>query len=206
MCDAERQKDFYEMQQLAFLSMLVSGDVFALFGMKPNMRNPYQTVIRLIEADRVSTPESTGESTAQNNDAGGRTVDGIEMNKDGEVVKTTEAGPVEGIRIVAEADTAELVEENTYDMALVRVRATDDRGNVLPFFNEPLLCETNGPLEIVGPKITVFRGGMTGLLVRTAGEAGRARVILTAEGAGRTEVRFEVKCTEDRYEAEAAED
>ena len=87
MCDATRQNTFWELQELGFRSMLVSGDVFALFGMKPNARNPYQTVIRLIEADRVSTPESTGESTAQNNDAGGRTVDGIEMNKDGEVVK-----------------------------------------------------------------------------------------------------------------------
>ena len=29
-CDAERRKNFYELQQLAFLSMLVSGDVFAL--------------------------------------------------------------------------------------------------------------------------------------------------------------------------------
>ena len=39
-CDAERRKNFYELQQLAFLSMLVSGDVFALFGLKPNNRPP----------------------------------------------------------------------------------------------------------------------------------------------------------------------
>lgn len=87
MCDAARQNTFWEMQELAFRSMLVSGDVFALFGSKPNKRNPYQLVIRLIEADRVSTPESTGESEAQNTDSGGRIVDGIEINKDGEVVR-----------------------------------------------------------------------------------------------------------------------
>ena len=46
------------MQQLAFLSMLVSGDCFALFGMKPNKRTPYQTTIRILEADRISTPLS----------------------------------------------------------------------------------------------------------------------------------------------------
>lgn len=87
MCDATRQNTFWEMQELAFRSMLVSGDVFAIFGMKPNARNPYQTVIRLIEADRVSTPESTGESEAQNTDSGGRLVDGIEINREGEVIK-----------------------------------------------------------------------------------------------------------------------
>lgn len=87
MCDATRQNTFWELQELAFRSMLVSGDVFALFGEKPNQRNPYQLVIHLIEADRVSTPESTGESEAQNTDAGGRIVDGIEISKDGEVIR-----------------------------------------------------------------------------------------------------------------------
>ena len=87
MCDATRQNTFWEMQELAFRSMLVSGDVFALFGEKPNPRTPYQLVIRLIEADRVSTPESQGESEAQNTENGGRIVDGIEISKDGEVVK-----------------------------------------------------------------------------------------------------------------------
>ena len=87
MCDAARQNTFWELQELAFRSMLVSGDVFALFGEKTNLRNPYQLVIRLIEADRVSTPESTGESEAQNTDGGGRIIDGVEINRDGEVCR-----------------------------------------------------------------------------------------------------------------------
>lgn len=87
MCDATRQNTFWEMQELAFRSMLVSGDVFALFGTKPNRRNPYQMVIRLIEADRVSTPETSGASEAQNTDSGGRIVDGVEINKDGEIIR-----------------------------------------------------------------------------------------------------------------------
>lgn len=87
MCDAARQNTFWEMQELAFRSMLVSGDVFALFGMKPNVVNPYQIVIRLIEADRVSTPQSSGESEAENTDSGGRIIDGVEINSDGEVFR-----------------------------------------------------------------------------------------------------------------------
>ena len=87
MCDATRQHTFWEMQELAFRSELVSGDVLAVFGMKPNPRNPYQTVIRLIEADRLSTPESTGGSEAKNTDGGGRIIDGVEVNKDGEIIR-----------------------------------------------------------------------------------------------------------------------
>ena len=86
MCDATRKHTFWEMQELAFRSELVSGDIVGLFGMKPNLRNPFQTTIRLIEADRLCTPESRGESTAQNIEGGGRIVDGVEINKDGEVV------------------------------------------------------------------------------------------------------------------------
>lgn len=88
MCDAERQKNFYTMQQLAFLSQLVSGDVFVLFGMKENKRTPYQTVIRILEADRVSTPDSSGgESESKETDSGGRIIDGVEIDRDGTVLK-----------------------------------------------------------------------------------------------------------------------
>ena len=86
-CDAERHKNFYELQQLAFLSMLVSGDVFALFGMKPNGRTPYQLTVRLLEADRVSTPDSSGDSEIKNLDGGGRIIDGVEIDKEGAVVR-----------------------------------------------------------------------------------------------------------------------
>lgn len=86
-CDAERCKNFYELQKLAFLSMLVSGDVFALFGMKPNNRTPYQTTIRLLEADRISTPDSSGDSEIKNLDGGGRIIDGVEIDREGAVVK-----------------------------------------------------------------------------------------------------------------------
>lgn len=88
MCDAERSKDFYTCQELAFRSMLVSGDVFVLFGMKENRITPYQTTIRVLEADRVSTPEgSEGESESKELDGGGRIVDGVEIDKEGAVVR-----------------------------------------------------------------------------------------------------------------------
>ncbi len=86
-CDAERSKNFYALQKLAFLSMLMSGDVFALFGMKENKRTPYQTTIRLLEADRVCTPDTDGDSDVKETESGGRIVDGVEISKDGEVIR-----------------------------------------------------------------------------------------------------------------------
>ena len=86
LCDAERQQNFYGLQQLAFLSMLMSGDVFVLFGMKENRRTPYQTTVRLLEADRISTPDSS-ESTSQETTAGGRIIYGVEIDREGAVVR-----------------------------------------------------------------------------------------------------------------------
>lgn len=87
MCDAERQQNFYSLQELAFRSQLVSGDCFALFGMKENKRTPYQTTIRLLEADRVSMPDSTGDdSLSRATENGGRIVDGVELDREGAVV------------------------------------------------------------------------------------------------------------------------
>lgn len=88
MCDAGRQQNFYEIQQLAFRSVLMSGDVFVLFGEKENKRTPYKLTLRLLEADRVSTPESGGdESESVETDSGGRIIDGVEVNREGEVVR-----------------------------------------------------------------------------------------------------------------------
>lgn len=87
LCDAERSKNFWTMQQLAFRSELMSGDVFVLFGMKPNARTPYQTCIRILEADRISTPDTNGDSESVETDSGGRIVDGVEIAQDGEVLR-----------------------------------------------------------------------------------------------------------------------
>ena len=55
-CDASRLDNFYELQQLAFASWLMSGDCLALLPVKKRKFQPYDLRIRLIEADRLSSP------------------------------------------------------------------------------------------------------------------------------------------------------
>lgn len=57
-CDAQNMNNFYDLQRLAFLSQMMSGEVFALL---PNIATdkrymPYTTKVQIIEADRVSSP------------------------------------------------------------------------------------------------------------------------------------------------------
>ncbi|CDX01291.1 Phage portal protein, lambda [Desulfitobacterium hafniense] len=82
-CDVQRMNNFYELQQLAFLSMLMSGDVFATLPLikRPNM--PYDLRVGLIEADRVCNPNSYSPYSISTNP---HLVNGVEINKMGEVV------------------------------------------------------------------------------------------------------------------------
>ena len=80
-CDAERMSSFYELQQMAFLNWLMSGDVFVLLQTRERTGTPYQTCIRLIEADRVCTP---GDYLDISSDE--KIVGGVEFDENGEVI------------------------------------------------------------------------------------------------------------------------
>lgn len=79
-CDAAGLNDFYELQSLAFLSTLMSGDVFALMPMLPRKHSVYDLRINLIEADRCDTPEAKALLNPE------RIQSGVEVDADGMVV------------------------------------------------------------------------------------------------------------------------
>lgn len=92
-CDATAMNDFNGLQQLALLSWLMSGDVFAVVKrVKPTAINPYTLRLHLVEADRISTPAKYGGAAAspgytdgRNDDTGNRIYDGVEVNESGMV-------------------------------------------------------------------------------------------------------------------------
>ena len=92
-CDATGVNTFYEMQQLAMQSWLMSGDVFAVVKhRKPQALRPYRLRLHLVEADRVATPTAyaTGlpdaYTTGENSENHNKIFDGVEINGDGEIV------------------------------------------------------------------------------------------------------------------------
>lgn len=63
-CDATGINDFYSMQQLCYMSYMMSGDCFALVKhVTPTVLAPYGLRLHIIEADRVSTPAYIGGKT-----------------------------------------------------------------------------------------------------------------------------------------------
>ena len=84
-CDNARLNNFYELQQLAFISYLMNGDCFCLIKhdeVKPY--KPYSLKLHLIEADRVSTPSDKAQS-ADSDESKIKIYSGVELDKDGGV-------------------------------------------------------------------------------------------------------------------------
>lgn len=137
-CDADRVDNFYQLQQLAFLNYLMNGDAFALLPMKKRAGQPYQLCIRLIEADRICSPNQQdclypmmiGDRRVQS------IIQGVETGEDGEVLAywicnrhpladgATQAGVMKWDRVEAHGKTGR---RNILHM-MVRERAGQLRG------------------------------------------------------------------------------
>jgi len=102
--------------------------------------------------------------------------------KDGKVVKTVLKGAVEYVSIQAEASSNVLHEGSTWDAAEVRLSMRDQSQNVLPYFCEPAEFLVTGPIEIIGSALGAFRGGVTGVYVRTVGKKGKASLTVKCAG------------------------
>lgn len=88
ICDAERIDNFYQLQQLAFLSYLMNGDTIVLLPVKEAAGQPYTLRVRLIESDRVCSPNGYDRLTpcTVNGYNVEQIVQGVETDRDGMVV------------------------------------------------------------------------------------------------------------------------
>ena len=124
---------------------------------------------------------------------GTSTVYRFDAYKNGKKVKSIIKKPMTMMHYETRVSSNKLIEKNTYDVAEVRVRAVDENGNQMYFYNEPLKLTTEGPIEIIGSDLVSFKGGMTGIYVRTSGEAGAAKLVIENGQLGRQVVEFNVE-------------
>lgn len=117
----------------------------------------------------------------------------FEAIKDGQVVANVNKETVSSIALEAAASHTKLKEANTYDVAAVRLRAVDQNGNVLPYFQQPLALEAVGDIEIIGPSVVAMQGGMGGTYVKTTGKAGTGRLIIKGHQFAPVEIEFEIE-------------
>lgn len=153
----------------------------------------YLTALKLLLIYHIDFAEVTRLYTKYIGDWGGTaTVYRFDAIKDGKVIKSVTKEPVREIRLEAEADHTILTEQHSYDVALVRIRAVDDHGNVLPFYQEPVRLITEGDISIIGPDTIALQGGMGGTYVKSTGRSGRGALLLQSQTAGEIRIPFQI--------------
>lgn len=154
----------------------------------------YLTALKLLLIYHIDFAEVTRLYTKYIGDWGGTaTIYRFDAIKDGKVVKSVTKEPVREIRLEAEADHTILTEQHSYDVALVRIRAVDDHGNVLPFYQEPVRLITEGDISIIGPDTIALQGGMGGTYVKSTGRSGQGALLLQSLTAGEVRIPFQIK-------------
>ena len=112
--------------------------------------------------------------------------------RDGRVVKTVIKTPMKRASLQVGVYSKTLVEENSYDVTAIRIRAVDENGNLLSYCNEPLKITAEGPVEIIGPDLVSLKGGMAGIYVKTIGSSGNAAVTISNPQLGKAVLSLEI--------------
>lgn len=117
----------------------------------------------------------------------------FEAIKGGKLQKEIIKSPVIKPYLEYKVSSTQLKEEETYDVALVRITAHDQNGNRLHYYQDPLVLKTTGTIELIGPKTISLRGGAAGTFVKTKGIKGEGILSICSEGLEECHIHFHVE-------------
>lgn len=116
--------------------------------------------------------------------------------RNGEVVACVERTPGRRSILHADVDSTRLIDADTWDMASVRIRLTDEYGAPRTYAHRVIRLDLDGDAELVGPDALPLSGGATGTYIRTLGRAGSARLTISCEGADPVTIDFTIELEE----------
>ena len=91
---------------------------------------------------------------------------------DGKVVKEVEIGPSNVFDLRVSLNKEELVNEDTYDTLRIRVQHIDNHGSIMQYSSRIIEINTEGPIELIGPKHQALLGGQLSLYIKSRNEKG----------------------------------
>lgn len=169
----------------------------ARFGMTGIPKKLYWSVLKLLTIYHMKMEQAVELYTAHVGDWGGTaTTYRFEALKDGKVVRTITKEPMKKAHLQISVSQTELVEQNTYDVAAVRIKAIDEHENLLCFGAMPVELSTEGAIEIIGPKLITLQGGMSGTYIKSKGISGKGTLIVRAAQMEEIRQEFTVETAE----------
>lgn len=184
----EKNKKFTE-KQAAYVKRALNAT--AMYGVAGLPKSIYWIALKLMLFYHMKPTEAVALYNKYVGDWGGAsTMYRFEAIKDGRVVKTIVKEPMSKVVLKAYADHTDLVEEDTYDVAAIRITAEDENGNVLPFYQEPICLQSEGDIALIGPDIVSLKGGMGGCYVKSVGKNGNAKLKIKTMQDEEVEIAF----------------
>lgn len=110
--------------------------------------------------------------------------------KNGILVKSVTRTAANGQSLAVKADCDTLTEDKTYDVTRIELMCVDQNGNRLPFANNSIKVEIDGPAKVIGPDEFALIGGARAFWIRTTGKSGEVKVKLTGENLGEKTLTF----------------
>ncbi len=142
-----------------------------------------------------------------------RSVDPAEVGEwgtvweDGFFTGFVDGEPVRKIRLPANPvpTTLELQADTDYlaaqakDSTRIMARALDQYGNVMPYFDDVISLELEGPARVVGPDVIVLRSGLAGFWIETEGPAGEITATAFSQRLGVAQTLVETIRPRNKY-------
>ena len=75
-----------------------------------------------------------------------------------------------------------LKNEATYDVSRIKILKVDEYGTQMPYTSDVLTFETEGPIEVIGPKSVALQGGEHAVYVRSLPTSKESVATLTVKG------------------------
>lgn len=151
-------------------------------------------VLQLLLVYRMNPNEAVGLYNKYVGDWGGESKQyRFDAIKDGKVVRSLVKTPMKKATLAVQASATCLMENITYDVIELRVRAVDEYGNQLYYMQEAVTVTTEGPVEVIGPATVPLRGGATGIYIKSMGRGGTAGATLQCEGMETITIPLEVQ-------------
>ncbi len=116
----------------------------------------------------------------------------LDAVKDGSVIISRSLSPARDLHLEVSADSRELAENGSWDMASIRITARDANGNLQPYCSRALKFSVSGAVELIGPDVIPLMGGMAGCYVRTKNTAGPGSLTISADGMAPVQIDFTV--------------
>ncbi len=115
----------------------------------------------------------------------------FEAIRDNRIIKTINLSKAREKRIICNPSSLVLNENHTYDVALVRIKAVDQNDNILSYYNEGFKAEASLGIDLIGGNIQTFRGGYTGIYVKSNGKSDKGLLTIETQF-GKEEIEFKI--------------